>query len=93
MKSFSTKSKTTSYAEAVPVEDRDGLPRAHLTLTKVVRETIPIGPGGSSMGKFIDDVLAEAVLGGQEVQELTLEVTREYWAALAHEVQSRERRG
>jgi hypothetical protein len=83
------------YAEAMPAPDyRDDLEHAvaYLTITKVVRENQPIVRGAAehnTLGKVIDDMLADVAMQGGEVQSFELEVTSDYWREFAEKVRGK----
>lgn len=54
---------------------------ASLTFTKIVKETVAIHPGegGYKMGRLLDMHLEEAIMAGQEVQSVTLDIAPETW--------------
>ena len=51
------------------------------TFTKVIKETVPIkgGSGEYTMGQLLDMHLEEAIMSGQEVQSVTLDIAPYTW--------------
>lgn len=66
---------------------------ASLTFTKIVKETVPIHPGegGYTMGRLLDMHLEEAVMAGQEVQSVTLDIAPETWEAMRKAMENGQR--
>lgn len=59
-------------------------PVAFVETTRVIRESIPVAPGGTqSFGQFIDQLIAEAVANGQVFQNINLTFTQEQWDEIA----------
>lgn len=68
------------YAETAVAEER--MPSGGLTITKVIREHIPlyVRKGyGETIGSQIDAAIAQAVAQGDEIQEVTVGFDPEQW--------------
>lgn len=67
----------TRYDEAVSVSEADAPIGAHMVVTKVVREHVPIEAGmhGGTIGQLVDEMLLRAAQDGEEVQSIELGVT------------------
>lgn len=77
--------KKAVYADATYAETSQGPASAHLTVTKVVRESIPLHVRtgyGETVGQMIDAHIAQALAQGDEVQEVTLGFDTEQWNAM-----------
>lgn len=73
------------YPDKLTVADA-APPSAYLTVTKVVREHVPlhIRPGyGETLGQMIDAHIAACIDKGDEISSVTLEFSPEQFNALA----------
>lgn len=92
--------KATTHVPGYPVRDDSGgdrktptKPIGMLEIVKVVREHHPLIPGREgreSIGQIVDDYLADTALEGHEVQSFSMEISKDYWRALADHVQAAE---
>ncbi len=72
-----------THAETAVEEDRPA--SAYLTITKVIRESVPLHVRkgyGESIGQMIDQHIVDCIQRGDEIQEVTLGFSPEQWNAM-----------
>jgi len=71
------------FPEAAPASTSMQAPIGFLNLVKVVHESVPIQGGGTgTLGSAVDEAIGAALANGEELQEITLEISKEYWFQL-----------
>jgi len=67
-------------AYATEASHADEKPIAYFTITKVVRENVPIlGGGTSSYGELLDSHLVDQAANGHTVQTVEIDIPEETW--------------
>jgi hypothetical protein len=69
--------KPTGYAE----QATDEKPVAFIEITKIVREERPImgSTNGLGYGAYVDQVLKDAALKGEDIQSFTININEDAW--------------
>lgn len=60
-------------------------PVAYMTVTKVIRESVPLCPRagyGESIGQMVDQYIDTALQNGDELQTVAVEFDTEHWNAM-----------
>lgn len=91
------KKSADHWEEAIPYTqdmiDPAAKPAAYLTITKIIREHVPLvsSTNGSSIGNMVDAYIAAAIENGDECQSIEINLEPSQWQELTVNHQPKKR--